>query len=72
MPKDHFKKALDDLVRRLRSNGYIKSDEMERAFRSVPREEFVRPDTRNHAYRDSPANWTRSDYICTTYVRDNV
>jgi len=54
MPEDHFKKALDDLVRRLRSNGYIKTDEMERAFRTVPREEFVHPDSRNHAYRDSP------------------
>lgn len=27
---------------------------MERAFRNVPREEFVHPDTKNHAYRDSP------------------
>ncbi|MHA2150306.1 MAG: protein-L-isoaspartate(D-aspartate) O-methyltransferase [Candidatus Thorarchaeota archaeon] len=54
MPEDRFKKALDDLVRRLRNNGYIKSDEMERAFRTVPREEFLHSDTRNHAYRDSP------------------
>ena len=54
MPEDHFKKARDDLVRRLRNNGYIQSNEMERAFRTVPREEFVNPDTRNHAYRDSP------------------
>ncbi len=54
MPEERFKKDLDNLVRRLRNNGYIKSDEMERAFRNVPREEFVHPDTRNHAYRDSP------------------
>jgi len=54
MPEEQFKKALDDLVRRLRNNGYIKTDEMERAFRTVPREEFVHPDSRNHAYRDSP------------------
>ena len=54
MSEERFKKAIDDLVRRLRANGYIKSNEMERAFRAVPREEFVRPDTRNHAYRDSP------------------
>ena len=54
MPEDRFEKALDDLVRRLRNNGYIKSEEMERALRTVPREEFVSPDTRNHAYRDSP------------------
>ncbi|KXH72295.1 MAG: hypothetical protein AM326_03660 [Candidatus Thorarchaeota archaeon SMTZ-45] len=54
MPEDRFKKTIDDLVRRLRGYGYIKTDEMERAFRTVPREEFVRSDTRNHAYRDSP------------------
>ncbi|MFW9793207.1 MAG: protein-L-isoaspartate(D-aspartate) O-methyltransferase [Candidatus Thorarchaeota archaeon] len=54
MPEDYFKQDLDYLVRRLRNNGYIKSDEMERAFRAVPREEFVRPETRKHAYRDSP------------------
>jgi protein-L-isoaspartate(D-aspartate) O-methyltransferase len=54
MPEEQFKKALDDLVWRLRNNGYIKTDEMERAFRTVPREEFVHPDSRNHAYRDSP------------------
>ena len=54
MPDDRFKKTIDDLVRRLRNNGYIQSDEVERAFRTVPREEFVHPDTQNHAYRDSP------------------
>jgi protein-L-isoaspartate(D-aspartate) O-methyltransferase len=54
MPEDHFKRTINNLVSRLRNNGYIKSDEMERAFRTVPREEFVHPDTRKHAYRDTP------------------
>jgi protein-L-isoaspartate(D-aspartate) O-methyltransferase len=54
MSEHRFQKAIDDLVRRLRNNGYIKTDEMERAFRTVPREEFVHPDTKKHAYRDSP------------------
>ncbi|MFW9893622.1 MAG: protein-L-isoaspartate(D-aspartate) O-methyltransferase [Candidatus Thorarchaeota archaeon] len=54
MSEDHFRKDLDNLVRRLRNNGYIKTDEMERAIRAVPREEFVRPESRSHAYRDSP------------------
>jgi protein-L-isoaspartate(D-aspartate) O-methyltransferase len=54
MPEDRFKKTLDDLVHRLRTNGYINSNEMERAFRTVPREEFVHPENRPHAYRDSP------------------
>jgi protein-L-isoaspartate(D-aspartate) O-methyltransferase len=54
MPEDYLKKDLDNLVRRLRNNGYIKSDSMERAIRAVPREEFVHPESRKHAYRDSP------------------
>lgn len=54
MSENHLKKDLDNLVRRLRNNGYIKSDEMERAIRTVPREEFVLPDSRKHAYRDTP------------------
>jgi len=54
MSKDSNKKAVDDLIRRLQNSGYLKSDEMERAVRSVPREEFVPPSSRNHAYRDSP------------------
>jgi protein-L-isoaspartate(D-aspartate) O-methyltransferase len=54
MPEDRFKTELDNLVRRLRNNGYIKSDEMERAMRAVPRQEFVRPGAKKHAYRDSP------------------
>ena len=54
MAEDRSKVELDNLVRRLRNNGYIKSDEMERAMRAVPREEFVRPEARKHAYRDSP------------------
>lgn len=54
MSKDSNKKAVDDLIRRLQNSGYLKSDEMERAVRTVPREEFVHPSTRDHAYRDSP------------------
>lgn len=54
MSENHLKRDLDNLIHRLRGYGYIKSDEMERALRNVPREEFVRPESRNHAYRDSP------------------
>ena len=54
MHTDHFKQEIDNLVRRLRNSGYMQSDEMERAFRAVPRQEFVPSDTRRHAYRDSP------------------
>ena len=54
MPEERFTKDIDNLVRKLRDSGYIKTDAMERAFRAVPREEFVHPDARKHAYRDTP------------------
>ena len=54
MSGDHYKKAVDDLVLRLQNSGYLKSDEMERAVRTVPREAFVHPSTKEQAYRDSP------------------
>ena len=34
--------------------GYLKSPAVERAFRNVPREEFVLPEMRHEAYRDTP------------------
>ena len=54
MAGKQYKEAVDNLVRRLQNSGYLKTDEMERAVRTVPREEFVHPSTKNHAYYDSP------------------
>lgn len=54
MSGDYHKKAVENLVSRLRNSGYLASAEMERALRVVPREEFVHPSTREYAYRDSP------------------
>lgn len=54
MSGNQYKKEIDNLVSRLRNSGYLKSIEMERALRSVPREEFVHPSTRDYAYRDTP------------------
>ena len=54
MSKDRYKKEVDNLVRRLQNSGYLRSDEVERAVRTVPREEFVHPSTKGQAYRDSP------------------
>ncbi len=42
------------LVELLRSSGYIRSDRVERAMLSVPREEFVPEDLRSLAYIDRP------------------
>jgi protein-L-isoaspartate(D-aspartate) O-methyltransferase len=54
MAGDRYKKALDNLVKRLQNSGYLRTDEMERAVRTVPREEFVHPSNKEQAYRDSP------------------
>ncbi len=54
MTGDQYKRAVDNLVHRLRSSGYLKSSEMERALRTVPREQFVHPTTKDHAYSDTP------------------
>jgi protein-L-isoaspartate(D-aspartate) O-methyltransferase len=54
MSEESQKREVDDLVHRLRSSGYLATTEMERAFRVVPREEFVHPSTKQHAYRDTP------------------
>jgi protein-L-isoaspartate(D-aspartate) O-methyltransferase len=54
MSEEGHKREVDDLVRRLRNSGYLSTAEMERAFRTVPREEFVHPSAKHHAYRDTP------------------
>lgn len=54
MSRDKYKNAVDELIRRLRSSGYLSTEAMERAVRTVPREEFVHPSNRQYAYRDTP------------------
>ncbi len=54
MSGDQYKKAVDNLVNRLKNSGYLKSADVERALRIVPREEFVHPSTREYAYSDTP------------------
>ncbi|MDY6764957.1 MAG: protein-L-isoaspartate(D-aspartate) O-methyltransferase [Halobacteria archaeon] len=44
----------ESLVERLRRLDYIESDEVARAFRNVPREEFVPENLRDRAYEDRP------------------
>lgn len=42
------------LVESLREEGYLRSPEVIRAFMGIPREGFVRPEDRPHAYSDQP------------------
>lgn len=44
----------DSLVDSLVERGYVETDAVERAMRTVPREEFVPEDARGRAYQDAP------------------
>ena len=54
MPSSDYKNHVESLIHRLRQRGYLKSDSMESAFRAVPREEFVRDNSKRAAYQDTP------------------
>jgi protein-L-isoaspartate(D-aspartate) O-methyltransferase len=54
MPMRDLADARDRLVSSLLRTGYIVTPGVERAMRSVPREEFVPPDLREAAYMDTP------------------
>ncbi|MHA2379209.1 MAG: protein-L-isoaspartate(D-aspartate) O-methyltransferase [Candidatus Thorarchaeota archaeon] len=54
MRDSSFERQVETLAQSLRRRGYLKSESVERAFRAVPREEFVLPESRKNSYRDSP------------------
>lgn len=54
MRDSSFEKQAETLAQNLRRRGYLKSESVERAFKTVPREEFVLPESRRNSYRDSP------------------
>lgn len=54
MATSRFTKDIEQLVKRLKQRDYLKSSEMERALRTVPREHFVRDRDKKSAYRDTP------------------
>ncbi|MCE5215369.1 MAG: protein-L-isoaspartate O-methyltransferase [Methanobacterium sp.] len=49
-----MKKEREELVDKLLSNGYIKTDEVRNAMLKVPREEFMPLENRKYAYIDQP------------------
>jgi protein-L-isoaspartate(D-aspartate) O-methyltransferase len=49
-----FHDEKERLIQRLKARGYLKTEQMERAFIKVPREEFVPSYARGSAYVDSP------------------
>jgi protein-L-isoaspartate(D-aspartate) O-methyltransferase len=49
-----FFELREEMVKRYRSSGYIRSDAMTRAVLNVPREEFMDPSYADYAYVDQP------------------
>jgi protein-L-isoaspartate(D-aspartate) O-methyltransferase len=54
MQGSSLEKQKESLAQSLQRRGYLKSDVVKRALQAVPREEFVLPESRKNAYRDSP------------------
>lgn len=54
MTESRLDREKEYLIERLQHRGYLQSKVMERAFKTVPREEFVLPSAREDAYRDTP------------------
>jgi protein-L-isoaspartate(D-aspartate) O-methyltransferase len=54
MRDSSLEKQKEGLAKSLQRRGYLNSESVKQAFLAVPREEFVLPESRKHAYRDSP------------------
>ncbi|MGY5852850.1 MAG: protein-L-isoaspartate(D-aspartate) O-methyltransferase [Candidatus Thorarchaeota archaeon] len=68
MPNRGFEKDIENLIHRLKDRGYLKSLEMERALRTVKREEFVRESARGSAYRDTPLSIGKGQTISAPHM----
>ncbi len=47
-------KRKDELIAHYRQNGYLQTENVIRAFRTVPREKFIGPNPKRYAYLDRP------------------
>ncbi len=56
------------LIKKLKMHGYISSQEVENAFRKVPREEFLPSHLRDHAYLDTPLRIGRGQTISAPHM----
>ncbi len=54
MPEDNLQKQKERLIKRLKQGGYLETEAVERAFREVPRSQFLPPGHESVAYRDTP------------------
>lgn len=63
-----FQRSKERLVQSLKTKGYLVSKEVEVALRTVPREEFVHPDSRQLAYRDTPLSILHGQTISAPHM----
>ena len=68
MVEKDFLRSKEKLVQSLKSKGYLVSTEVEVALRTVPREEFVQPDSRQLAYRDTPLSILHGQTISAPHM----
>lgn len=68
MSEDKLEDSKERLIGSLKSRGYLKSARVEQALRSVPREEFVLPGSRNQAYRDTPLSIAHGQTISAPHM----
>ncbi len=68
MSDEHLQRQKEQLISSLKARGYLVSDKVERAIRAVPREEFVHPGNRKHAYRDNPLSIMHGQTISAPHM----
>lgn len=56
------------LIESLKARGYLVTTKVEAALRTVPREEFVHPDSRGYAYRDTPLSIKHGQTISAPHM----
>jgi protein-L-isoaspartate(D-aspartate) O-methyltransferase len=68
MNDDRLEKDKENLIARLKERGYLSTSPVERALRTVPREEFVLPKDRKMAYRDHPLSISHGQTISAPHM----
>jgi protein-L-isoaspartate(D-aspartate) O-methyltransferase len=58
----------NDLILKLKDNGYIKTEKVKEAMLNVPREEFMTPETNSLAYIDRPIPLKRGQTISAPHM----
>ncbi len=68
MTDDRIERDKEKLVARLKERGYLSTTQVERALRTVPREEFVLTGDRKLAYRDTPLSISHGQTISAPHM----